>query len=158
EDGRKGEEAWDFAYALGEAGVGPVEARPLDRKVVEQRRPAGIAQIIDKAQRHHESDGRGAELGDDGNRCRHGRNSFLDTSRAPVPARIGSVNASERAAGLSLRNWLSLALEVSPGHSVKSDEGRTVPGRCDEGLAVLSALARQQAADRGWHGRHASRS
>ena len=65
EDGGEGEEARDLAHALGDAGLGPVEARPLDREVVEQRRPAGEAQVVDEAQRHHEGDGLGAELGEE---------------------------------------------------------------------------------------------
>ena len=38
----KGQEAWDFAHGLGEAGLEPLEAGALDRKVVEERRPARV--------------------------------------------------------------------------------------------------------------------
>ena len=58
EDGGEGEEARDLAHALRKPGLEPLEAGPLDGEVVEQRRPAGVAQVVDERQRAQEDDRR----------------------------------------------------------------------------------------------------
>ena len=97
EDGGERQEARDLAHALGDAGLGPVEARALDGEVVEQRRPAGEAQIVDEAQRHHEGDGRGAEAVEGGGEG-HGRSSSRLRAEHLCPLRVRAVNEFDGAA------------------------------------------------------------
>ena len=56
EDGGEGEEARHLAHALRQAGLEPLEVGALDREVVEQRRPARVAQVVDERQRPQEDD------------------------------------------------------------------------------------------------------